>query len=73
MSGHPNHGTKPLAKKLSVRMTDGPRSGIELWKVLYRSSKTEAYRHEKVVGEKAARELADDLKSVFDDVVFLRL
>lgn len=73
MSAHPNHGTKPLARKLSVRMADGPRSGIELWKVLYRASKKEAYQHEKVIGEKAARELAEDLKSVFDDVVFSRL
>jgi hypothetical protein len=73
VSGHPMHGTKPLAQKLMVRLADGPRCGIELWKVLYRNDKSEAYRHEKVDGKKAAEELAEDLRAVFDDVIFSRL
>lgn len=57
-----------------VVLLTGPRCGVEIWKVLYRDSRDEAYRHEKILGrEKDAKSFADALRSIFDDIIYSRL
>lgn len=74
MSGHPLHGTRPLAKKLAVKAAMTVRSDApQFFKILYREPGERGWTKQIVLGESKAKDAAEFLRDLGTEVEMSRL
>ena len=74
MSTHPQHGTRPLAKKLALKAAMVVRADApQFFKIRYREPGEKAWTKQIVLGEAKAHDAAEFLRDLGTEVEMSRL